>query len=74
MTRARLESKGATVVGFGHIGDGNVHLNISTPEYDEEVLRMIEPWVFEWTHKVCHYMTQPLVELYGGCMLVLKVS
>ena len=24
--------------------------------------------------KVCHYMTQPLVELYGGCMVVLKVS
>jgi hypothetical protein len=23
--------------------------------------------------KVCHYMTQPLVELYGGCMVVLKV-
>ena len=22
----------------------------------------------------CHYMTQPLVELYGGCMVVLKVS
>jgi hypothetical protein len=24
--------------------------------------------------EVCHYMTQPLVELYGGCMVVLKVS
>ena len=24
--------------------------------------------------KVCHYMIQPLVELYGGCMVVLKVS
>jgi hypothetical protein len=24
--------------------------------------------------RVCHYMTQPLVELYGGCMVVLKVS
>ena len=24
--------------------------------------------------KVCHYMTQPLVELYRGCMVVLKVS
>jgi hypothetical protein len=28
---------------------------------------------FRWG-KVCHYMTQPLVELYGGCMVVLKVS
>ena len=24
--------------------------------------------------EVCHYMIQPLVELYGGCMVVLKVS
>ena len=24
--------------------------------------------------KVCHYITQPLVELYEGCMVVLKVS
>ena len=23
---------------------------------------------------VCHYMMQPLVELCGGCMMVLKVS
>jgi hypothetical protein len=22
---------------------------------------------------MCHYMIQPLVELYGGCMVVLKV-
>ena len=28
-----------------------------------------QPWP-----KVCHYMIQPLVELYGGCMVVLKVS
>ena len=24
--------------------------------------------------EVCHYITQPLVELYGGCMVALKVS
>jgi hypothetical protein len=24
--------------------------------------------------EVCHYMVQPLVELYEGCMVVLKVS
>jgi hypothetical protein len=28
----------------------------------------------ELRRQVCHYMTQPLVELYGGCMVVLKVS
>ena len=25
-------------------------------------------------YQVCHYMTRPLVELYGGCMVALKVS
>ena len=24
--------------------------------------------------QVCHYVVQPLVELYGGCMVALKVS
>jgi hypothetical protein len=24
--------------------------------------------------EVCHYITQPLVELYEGCIVVLKVS
>jgi hypothetical protein len=28
----------------------------------------------EGLQSVCHYMTQPLVELYEGCMVVLKVS
>ena len=31
------------------------------------------PIVYAAEH-VCHYMIQPLVELYGGCMVVLKVS
>jgi hypothetical protein len=26
------------------------------------------------TTKVCHYTTQPLAEMYGGCIVVLKVS
>ena len=28
----------------------------------------------EHNGQACHYMTQPLVELYAGCMVVLKVS
>ena len=27
----------AVVVGYGHLGDGNLHLNVSTPKYDEKV-------------------------------------
>ncbi|KAI5065125.1 hypothetical protein GOP47_0019820 [Adiantum capillus-veneris] len=39
----------AIVMGYGHLGDGNLHLNISTPQYDEKILALIEPFVYEWT-------------------------
>ncbi|KAI5281168.1 hypothetical protein KEM54_003389, partial [Ascosphaera aggregata] len=39
------------VVGYGHMGDGNLHLNISVREYDKEVEKVIEPWVYEWISK-----------------------
>merc|ERR1712055_635839 len=43
--RERMEGKGATrVVGYGHVGDGNMHLNITTPEYSQEVMDGIEPF------------------------------
>jgi D-2-hydroxyglutarate dehydrogenase len=40
------------VVGYGHLGDGNLHLNISVPHYNESVRQLIEPWVYEWTSNV----------------------
>ncbi|KAG6647074.1 D-2-hydroxyglutarate dehydrogenase, mitochondrial isoform X3 [Carya illinoinensis] len=39
------------VIGYGHLGDGNLHLNISTPQYDDMILAQIEPFVYEWTSK-----------------------
>lgn len=27
----------AKVVGYGHLGDGNLHLNITSPQYDDAV-------------------------------------
>jgi hypothetical protein len=45
--RERLKNK-ALVVGYGHIGDGNLHLNVSAPKYNEEVFNLIEPFLFEW--------------------------
>ncbi|XP_024030195.1 D-2-hydroxyglutarate dehydrogenase, mitochondrial [Morus notabilis] len=41
----------AKVVAFGHLGDGNLHLNISAPQYEEKILAQIEPFVYEWTSK-----------------------
>ncbi|OMO84508.1 Ubiquitin-conjugating enzyme, E2 [Corchorus olitorius] len=41
----------AKVVGYGHLGDGNLHLNISASQYDDKILEQIEPYVYEWTSK-----------------------
>ncbi|KAL8473834.1 hypothetical protein ACS0TY_030624 [Phlomoides rotata] len=48
--RGRLGTA-ANVVAYGHLGDGNLHLNISTQQYDDSVLSKIEPFVYEWTSK-----------------------
>lgn len=48
--RSRL-GNAANVVGYGHLGDGNLHLNISVPQYDDKILSQIEPFVYEWTSK-----------------------
>ncbi|XP_073005459.1 probable D-2-hydroxyglutarate dehydrogenase, mitochondrial isoform X1 [Typha latifolia] len=39
----------AKVVGYGHLGDGNLHLNISATEYSDNIIAKIEPFVYEWT-------------------------
>uniref|UniRef100_A0ABD2XE31 D-2-hydroxyglutarate dehydrogenase, mitochondrial n=1 Tax=Trichogramma kaykai TaxID=54128 RepID=A0ABD2XE31_9HYME len=39
------------VTGFGHVGDGNLHLQINTPDFDQTVHDMLEPWVFDYTSK-----------------------
>lgn len=57
-TRERLTSAGLVgdgdsfpvvgVVGFGHMGDSNLHLNVATRMYDKEVEQLLEPFVYEW--------------------------
>ncbi|KAF9928038.1 hypothetical protein BGZ67_007195 [Mortierella alpina] len=57
--RARLDNAGLLgkdkevdcVVGFGHIGDGNLHLNFAAKRYSDAVTNIIEPYVYEWTAK-----------------------
>lgn len=36
------------IVGYGHMGDSNLHLNVATRRYDKEVEKALEPWVYEW--------------------------
>lgn len=57
-TRARVREIGlmgdstdypiADVIGFGHMGDSNLHLNVATRRYDPAVEKALEPWIFEW--------------------------
>ncbi|NWS40088.1 D2HDH protein, partial [Probosciger aterrimus] len=48
-TRARLGTSAKSVVGYGHLGDGNLHLNITAESYNHSLLDAIEPFVYEWT-------------------------
>jgi len=39
-----------SVMGYGHLGDGNLHLNVSSPGgYHAALLSLVEPFVYEWT-------------------------
>lgn len=60
-TRERLTSAGlvgddekhpvVAVVGYGHMGDSNLHLNVATRRFDKEVENKLEPFVYEWIAK-----------------------
>ena len=39
------------VVGYGHMGDANLHLNIPTRRFDKAVEKQLEPFVYEWVQK-----------------------
>ncbi|KXX82577.1 D-lactate dehydrogenase [cytochrome] 2, mitochondrial [Madurella mycetomatis] len=57
-TRARVDAAGLlgdteeypvrAVVGYGHMGDANLHLNVSTRWFDDRVEKALEPFVYEW--------------------------
>lgn len=49
--RQRVGQKATRVVGYGHVGDGNLHLNVTSPEYNKEVMGLIEPFVYDWVAK-----------------------
>ncbi|KAG9202481.1 hypothetical protein G6514_004217 [Epicoccum nigrum] len=39
------------VVGYGHMGDANLHLNIPTRGFSKDVEKTLEPFVYEWVQK-----------------------
>lgn len=38
--------------GYGHLGDGNIHVQVSTPEYCPDIAAQLEPFVFEYIAKL----------------------
>ncbi|CAM1505337.1 Fc.00g109740.m01.CDS01 [Cosmosporella sp. VM-42] len=59
--KARMEEAGllgdtdehpvVAVLGYGHMGDSNLHLNIPVRRYDASVEKVLEPFVYEWIQK-----------------------
>ncbi|XP_011499612.1 PREDICTED: D-2-hydroxyglutarate dehydrogenase, mitochondrial [Ceratosolen solmsi marchali] len=40
------------ITGFGHLGDGNLHVQVLTSDYDAKVNARLEPFIFEYTSKM----------------------
>ncbi|XP_005411169.1 PREDICTED: D-2-hydroxyglutarate dehydrogenase, mitochondrial isoform X2 [Chinchilla lanigera] len=47
--RARLGPCTKHVVGYGHLGDGNLHLNVTAEAFSAALLAALEPYVYTWT-------------------------
>ncbi|PBP27551.1 D-lactate dehydrogenase 2 [Diplocarpon rosae] len=60
-TKAKIQGSGlmgetsehpvVDVVGYGHMGDSNLHLNVAVRRYDKRVEEVLEPFVYEWIAK-----------------------
>ncbi|CCE61405.1 hypothetical protein TPHA_0A03280 [Tetrapisispora phaffii CBS 4417] len=37
-----------SAIGYGHVGDGNLHLNVAVREYNKEVEKALEPFVYQF--------------------------
>ena len=42
----------APLFSYGHVGDGNLHLNVTSPVFDPFVAGQLEPFIYEWTSGV----------------------
>ncbi|CRK88582.1 CLUMA_CG002378, isoform A [Clunio marinus] len=51
-TKERVGDLASFVCGYGHIGDSNLHLNVACKNFNQEIYKAIEPFVFEYTSKL----------------------
>ncbi len=47
--RKRCSEHALCTVGYGHLGDSNLHLNILADSHSMELLDLIEPYIYEKT-------------------------
>ena len=47
LLRERVKDGPIEVFGFGHVGDGNIHINLAAPKSSD--LKEISDFIFEWT-------------------------
>ncbi|XP_075425609.1 D-2-hydroxyglutarate dehydrogenase, mitochondrial isoform X2 [Ascaphus truei] len=52
-TRVRVGTSARSVVGYGHLGDGNLHLNVTADSHSDTLLAVLEPFVYDWTARHC---------------------
>lgn len=50
--RDRVGPLATKVTGYGHIGDSNLHLNVSCSKFTPEIYKLLEPFVYEYTSNV----------------------
>jgi len=50
-TKRKMEGRDCVVCGFGHMGDGNLHLEIITlsDSHIPYIKQDVEPFIFQWT-------------------------
>ena len=55
--RQRIQSQysdyaNVDIMGYGHLGDGNLHLNVAYDKWDIKLENILEPWIYEWCYNV----------------------
>lgn len=46
--KERCGSLAKRIVTYGHLGDGNTHLNITSEKHNEELEKLLYPFLYEW--------------------------
>lgn len=49
LIRKRVGDRALRVCSFGHMGDSNLHLNVTSRTFSPDILAQIEPFIYAWT-------------------------